>query len=161
LALQREWGQDKETSMTNHTKDGGLVDQRSLSPMNDERTHGSPQRPARELDASLRRIAVMETIERMRGEQAFATDGRNSETVLHDGIARVVLTALEQDREVGSESGHGRATLFLLEGEGTLTQGDEQSSLQSGDLALLAPAMSWTFKASRPCAFVACFWQDA
>ena len=147
--------------MTHHTKDGGAVGQRPRSPMNDERTHGSPQRPARDLDASLRRIAVMGTVERMRGEQAFATDGRNSETVLHDGSARVVLTALEQDREVGSESGHGRAVVLLLEGEGTLAQGGEQSSLSSGDLALLAPSMSWTFKASKPCAFVACFWQDA
>jgi quercetin dioxygenase-like cupin family protein len=138
--------------MTNPIKEGGPVD---------ERTHGSPQRPVRDLDASLRRIAVMETVARMRDEQAFATDGRNSETILHDGIARVVLTALAQGREVGSESGHGRATLIMLEGEGTLTQGDKRSALKSGDLALLAPAMSWTFTASQACAFVACFWQDA
>jgi mannose-6-phosphate isomerase class I len=146
--------------MTNHNTDAGLVDQRPQSPVDDERTHGSPQRPVRDLDASLRRVAMTETVERMRREQAFATDGRNSETVLHDGSARVVLTALEQDREVGSESGHGRAVVLLLEGAGTLAQGDEQSSLTSGDLALLAPAMSWTFKASQPCAFVACFWQE-
>ena len=126
-----------------------------------DRTSGSPQRPPHDLGATVRALVIPAVIERLRREPAFATDGRNAQTILHDGSARVIVTALDAGREVGSETSDGPVVLMILEGEGTLAQAGQQSRLVEGSLVTLAPGSGWSFTADAPTAMVACFWQPA
>lgn len=123
------------------------------------RTGGSDQRPARVLGSTLDRMAVSDIVDQIRSEAAFETDGRNSKTIVHDGVARIVVTAVGAGRDIGSESNDGRIAIVVVEGSGRLRQGDEKMDLSSGDIATLAPGTGWTFHAEQPTAMVACFWQ--
>jgi quercetin dioxygenase-like cupin family protein len=122
-------------------------------------THGSPTRPPRPLDGSLLHVEAPTTFERLRGEQAFMTDGRNSETVVSEGPTRVIVTVVDAGRHVGGEHSDGHVSVVLLEGHGTLTRGDAEAALSVGSLAVLAPGAAWSLRAETPCAFVASFWQ--
>jgi quercetin dioxygenase-like cupin family protein len=123
------------------------------------RTSGSGQRDARVLASSLRRVTISHIAEQLRAEAAYATDGRNSRTIVHEGEARVVVTAIGEGRDVGSTTSDGPVALVIVAGTGTLTQGDQQVELRGGDLATLAPGGAWRFEARAETALVACFWQ--
>ena len=122
-------------------------------------THGSPTRPPRPLDGALLHVEVAATVARLRGERAFMTDGRNSETVVSDGPTRVIVTVVDAGRNVGGERSDGHVAVVLLEGHGTLARGDAEAALSAGSLAVLAPGAAWSLRAEAPCAFVASFWQ--
>lgn len=123
------------------------------------RTSGSGQRAPRGLGSNLDRSAIGTAVEQLRSEAAFETDGRNSKTIVHDGVARVVVTAVDEGRDVGGRTSHGRIAILMIEGAGTLSQGGEQTNVTAGEIATLAPGDGWEFRAEQPSAMVACFWQ--
>ena len=125
------------------------------------RTGGSGQRPARALASTLERMAISEVVDQIRSEAAFDTDGRNAQTIVHDGAARIVVTAVDAGRDIGSDVTDACIAFVVIEGSGTLEQGGEEIGIDSGDIATLAPATGWTFHAEQPTAMVTFFWQPA
>jgi hypothetical protein len=123
------------------------------------RTSGSSQRASRGLGSSLDRTAIGTAVEQLRSEAAFETDGRNSKTIVHDGIARVVVSAVDEGRDVGGRTNHGRIAIVKIDGAGILSQGGEQTNVTAGEIATLAPGGGWEFRAEQPSAMVTCFWQ--
>src|SRR5687768_12451038 len=121
-------------------------------------THGSATRPPRPLEGPLLHVNVAETVARLRGESAFRTDGRNSETVVADGPTRIIVTVVDAGRDVGGERSDGHVALILIDGAGTLVRGDTRAAIDAGMLAVVAPGSAWSFRADAASAFVASFW---
>jgi hypothetical protein len=124
-------------------------------------THGSPARPPRPLDGTLRHVDLTDTLARLRGEAAFRSDGRNSETIISDGRARVIVSVADGGRDVGGETSDGHVSILLLEGAGTIVRGSEETAVAAGAFVMLAPGSAWSLRLDAPSAFVASFWQPA
>jgi hypothetical protein len=124
-------------------------------------THGSDARPPRPLDGSLRHIDLAATFARLRAEDAFRSDGRNSETVVSDGPTRVIVTVADGGRDVGADTNDGHVSILLLEGAGRVVRGAEETAVAAGALVILAPGSAWSLRLDGPSAFVASFWQPA
>jgi hypothetical protein len=139
----------------------GLQDRLSDAEITTTETHGSAERPPRPIGGTLLHIDLTETLARLRGEDAFRSDGRNSETVASDGPARVIVTVADGGREVGGETSDGHVSILLLEGAGTILRGAEQTEVAAGAFVMLAPASAWSLRLDAPSAFVASFWQPA
>lgn len=122
-------------------------------------TGGSEQRAPRTLGSALDRTAIAEVVDQVRAEPAFRTDGRNSKTIVHDGATRIVVTAVEAGRQIGSTTNDGRIAMVMIEGSGRLGQRGQEVDLTSGDIATLAPGGGWSFRAEQPTALVTCFWE--
>lgn len=123
------------------------------------RTHGSEQRPPRDLLRGLRAIDLAEVGASLGGEPAFSSDGRNSRTIHDDGTVRVGVTTVASGAEVGADRSDRYVALSIVEGSGQLSRGsDERSSLASGQVAIVAPGSGWTFQATEPVVFVAFYW---
>lgn len=131
----------------------------STNPAQANSTSGSDQRTSRGLGSGLDRSDLGATIEQVRAEPAFETDGRNAKTVVHDGVARIVVSAVAEGREFGGRTNHGRIAIVMLEGAGVLSQGGEQTTVAAGEMATLEPGHGWEFRAEQPSAMVTCFWQ--
>lgn len=112
-----------------------------------------------EAEAGLRGVYLMDVVAELRSEAAFATDGRNARTVIHDGMARVVVSVVDAGREIGAETSDGHVALMVLEGAGTLHRGDDGTEVSAGTLAILKPGQGWSLLATDPFACVGCFWQ--
>lgn len=124
----------------------------------ERRTHGSDQRPARDLSVRLRGFDVNEVAERLCMEPAFLTDGRNALTVHDDGYVRVMVGVVAAGREVGARRNDGYVTLTLVEGRGTLRRADDALELPPGSTAIVAPGAPWSLDAVEPSVLVAYFW---
>jgi hypothetical protein len=124
-------------------------------------THGSPARPPRPLDGTLLHTDLIETLARLRGEAAFLSDGRNSETVVSDGPTRVIVTVADGGRDVGGETSDGHLSILMLEGAGAIFRGAEETAVAAGAFVMLAPGSAWSLRLDAPSAFVASFWQPA
>ena len=123
------------------------------------RTHGSDQRPPRDLYVAFRAFDVGDLAARLIAEPAFQTDGRNSETVHDDGRVRVLVTVVAAGREIGAERSDGYVTLSMIQGAGSLARGDgDHAQLRSGTTAILAPGASWTLCADDTSILMAYFW---
>jgi hypothetical protein len=96
---------------------------------------------------------------RLIAEPAFATDGRNSETVHDDGRVRVLVSVVAAGREIGAERNDGYVTLSMIQGAGSLARGtDDATWLSSGTTAILAPGASWSLRAEDTSVLMAYFW---
>jgi hypothetical protein len=124
-------------------------------------THGSPARPPRPLDGTLLHVDLIETLARLRGEAAFLSDGRTSETVVSDGPTRIIVTVAEAGGDVGGETSDGHVSILMLEGAGAVVRGAEETAVAAGALVMLAPGSAWSLRLETPSAFVASFWQPA
>ena len=137
-----------------------MTDKQTLEPGSPARTHGSDQRPPRELWSALRGIDIAEVAARLGGEPAFLTDGRNAETIHHDDTARVVVSVVAADKEIGAERNDEYVILTMTEGEGVLTRGDDVMPIAPGTTAIVAPGATWSFHAVRPTTFLICSWSS-
>lgn len=137
-----------------------MTEKQAPEPGRQAHTHGSDQRPPRELWATLRAFDSAEVAARLRAESAFRTDGRNAETVHHDDTARVVVSVVAADREVGAERSDEYVTLTLTDGQGELRRGDEVIPIAAGTTAIVAPGATWSFQAARATTFVICAWRS-
>lgn len=124
----------------------------------ERRTHGTDQREARDLHVLLRRFEIDDLAARLRQEDAFATDGRNAETVHDDGMVRVIVAVLAEGRDVGARESYGYVAITLSEGRGLLRRGEEESEAVAGSVAIIAPGAAWAFAASEPSTLYAVFW---
>jgi quercetin dioxygenase-like cupin family protein len=122
------------------------------------RTPGTGQREPRDLDASLRRIEIADVAQRLRREDAFATDGRNAETIHDDGMVRAIVSVLAEGRDIGARESVGYVAITISEGRGLLRRGEEESEAVAGSVAILAPGAPWAFVAIEPCTLFAVFW---
>jgi hypothetical protein len=123
------------------------------------RTHGSDQRPPRDLHVAFRGFDVGDLAARLIAEPAFATDGRNSETVHDDGRVRVLVSVVAAGREIGAERNDGYVTLSMIQGAGSLARGAVDATwLGSGTTAILAPGASWSMRADDTSVLMAYFW---
>jgi hypothetical protein len=124
-------------------------------------SHGSSARPPRPLSGGLVLVDVAEVLARLRGETAFRSDGRDAETVVSEGPARVIVSVVDPGRDVGGDRSDGYVSILLLEGGGRIVRGGVETSLAAGGLAILAPGAPWKLHADVESAFVASFWQPA
>jgi quercetin dioxygenase-like cupin family protein len=123
------------------------------------RTHGSDQRPPRDLHVAFRGFDVGDLAARLSAEPAFRTDGRNSEMVHDDGRVRVLVSVVAAGREIGAERSDGYVTLSMIQGTGWLTRGTKDATwLRSGTTAILAPGASWSLYAEDTSVLMAYFW---
>lgn len=137
-----------------------MTEKQTLEPDPQAHTHGSDQRPPRELWSALRGFDIGEVAARLGAEPAFLTDGRNAETIHHDDTARVVVSVVAADREIGAERNDEYVTLTMTEGEGILSRGDDVMPFVAGTTAIVAPGSSWSFRASHPTTFLICSWSS-
>ena len=73
----------------------------------------------------------------LRGETAFRSDGRDSETVISDWPARVIVSVVDAGREVGAETSDGHVSIYLLQGGGTIVRdGVEERMSAEGEVLL-------------------------
>jgi quercetin dioxygenase-like cupin family protein len=124
-------------------------------------SHGSSARPPRPLSAGLVLVDVAEVLTTLRGETAFRSDGRDSETVVADGPARVIVSVVDPGREVGGSTSDGYVSIYLLEGGGRIVRDGVETELSAGSLAVLAPGAAWKLRAHSESAFVASFWRPS
>jgi quercetin dioxygenase-like cupin family protein len=124
----------------------------------ERQTHGSDQRSPRQLSVPLRRVDIAAVADRLRTEPAFATDGRNAETIHDDGGMRVMVGVVAAGRDIGARQSDGYVTISLPEGRGVLRRGDEEIEVTAGDAAVLAPGAAWAFEATEPAVLMAAFW---
>jgi hypothetical protein len=123
------------------------------------RTHGSDQRPPRDLHVAFRGFDIGDLAARLSAEPAFQTDGRNSETVHDDGRVRVLVSVVAAGREIGAERNDGYVTLSMVQGTGSLARGTEDvTRLSSGTTAILAPGAPWSLCAEDTSVLMAYFW---
>jgi hypothetical protein len=122
-------------------------------------THGSPARPPRPLSAGLLVVDVAALVTDLREEASYQADGRDSETIVSDGPARVIVTVLEAGMDLGAERSDGHVMLLLVEGSGALGRDGAESPMTAGSLAVLAPGEPWSLRADTRSAVVASFWQ--
>jgi hypothetical protein len=122
-------------------------------------THGSPERPPRPLDGGLRVVDVAEVAAGMRSERAFVTDGRDSETIVSDGPARVIVAIVDEGRDIGGDTSNGHVSIILLDGNGVIARGGEEKPVRAGCLAVLAPGAAWHLHVESRTTIVASFWQ--
>lgn len=135
------------------------MDERETQLSSTTRTHGSDQRPPRDLHVAFRGFDVGDLAARLIAEPAFATDGRNSETVHDDGRVRVLVSVVAAGREIGAERNDGYVTLSMIQGAGSLARGtDDATWLSSGTTAILAPGASWSLRAEDTSVLMAYFW---
>lgn len=135
------------------------MDAHDWQPSPPTRTHGSDQRPPRDLDVAFQGFDVGNLAAGLVAEPAFQTDGRNSVTVHDDGHVRVLVTVVAAGREIGAERSDGYVTLTLIQGAASLARGDgEPTRLRSGTTAILAPGASWALRAEDTSILVAYFW---
>jgi quercetin dioxygenase-like cupin family protein len=135
-----------------------MGDQRDEARHGERHTHGSGQRAARQLDVPLRTFDVPDVAEGLRGEPAYASDGRNAQTVHDDGSVRVMVGVVSAGGEIGARESDGHLTITLGEGRGMLRRGAEEVEVAPGRVAILAPGEAWAFAASEPSVLVATFW---
>jgi hypothetical protein len=124
----------------------------------ERRTHGTDQRQPRDLNVLLRRFQIVDVAERLRQEDAFATDGRNAETVHDDGMVRVIVAVVAEGRDIGARESVGYVAIAMSEGRGLMRRGEEETEMAAGSVAILAPGAPWAFAASEPCTLYAVFW---
>ena len=124
-------------------------------------SHGSSARPPRPLSAGLVLVDIADVLATLRGETAFRSDGRDSETVVADGPARVIVSIVDAGREVGGETSDGYVSIYLLEGGGRIVRDGVETELSVGSLAVLAPGAAWKLRAHSESAFVASFWRPS
>lgn len=124
-------------------------------------SHGSSARPPRPLSAGLVVVDVAEVLTTLRGETAFRSDGRDSETVVAEGSARVIVSVVDPGREVGGETSDGYVSIYLVEGSGRIVRDGVETALSAGALAVLAPGAAWKLRADSETSFVASFWRPA
>ncbi len=122
------------------------------------RTHGSDQRPPRDLHVAFRGFDIGDLAARLTAEPAYQTDGRNSETVHDDGHVRVLVSVVAAGREIGAERNDGYVTLSMIQGSGSLARGTDDAWLSSGTTAILAPGTSWALRAADTSVLMAYFW---
>jgi hypothetical protein len=123
------------------------------------RTHGSDQRPPRDLQVAFRGFDVGGLAARLIDEPAYQTDGRNSETVHDDGRVRVLVSVVAAGREIGAERNDGYVTPSMVQGAGSLARGTEDATwLSAGATAILAPGASWALRAEDTSVLMAYFW---
>ena len=125
----------------------------------DARTHRSDQREPRDLLVAVRDFDAAALASTLTREPAFATDGRNSQTVHDDGFVRVLVSVVAAGRDIGAERSEGYLTLMVADGLGWLSRGSEEPvSLRSGTTVILAPGASWSYRADTMTTLVAYFW---
>jgi quercetin dioxygenase-like cupin family protein len=124
----------------------------------ERRTHGSDQRPARDLAASLRSFVVADVAEQLRAEPAFTTDGRHAQTIHDDGTVRALVSVVAPGRHIGAQRSDGYVTLSLTEGGGLMRRGDEDLEVVAGSTVIMAPGAPWWFEATEPSVLMAHFW---
>ena len=135
------------------------MDAHETQPSPTTRTHGSDQRPPRDLHVAFRGFDVGDLAARLSAEPAFQTDGRNSETVHDDGRVRVLVSVVAAGREIGAERNDGYVTLSMIQGAGSLARGTEDvTRLSSGTTAILAPGAPWSLCAEDTSVLMAYFW---
>lgn len=123
------------------------------------RTHGSDQRPPRDLNEAFRDFDIGDLAARLSAEPAFQTDGRNSETVHDDGHVRVLVSVVAAGRDIGADRSDGYVTLSMIQGAGSLLRGTEDAAwLRSGATAILAPGAPWSLRAEDTSVLMAYFW---
>jgi quercetin dioxygenase-like cupin family protein len=125
---------------------------------NERRTHGSDQRPPRDLAVALRSFAAADIAEQLRMEPAFMTDGRNAQTVHDDGTVRALVSVVAAGREIGADRSDGYVTLSLTEGGGMLRRADDDLELAAGTTVIMAPGAPWRFEATESSVVMAHFW---
>jgi quercetin dioxygenase-like cupin family protein len=106
-------------------------------------------------------VDVAEVLTTLRGETAFRSDGRDSETVVAEGSARVIVSVVDPGREVGGETSDGYVSIYLVEGSGRIVRDGVETALSAGALAVLAPGAAWKLRADSESSFVASFWRPA
>lgn len=122
-------------------------------------THGSDQRPPRELWHGLQTLDMAELSARLGAEPAFGSDGRNSRTIHDDGVVRVGVSVVAAGREIGAERSDRYVAMSIVEGTGRLSRGpDDWSTVNAGQVAIIAPGSSWTFEATELTVFIALYW---
>jgi quercetin dioxygenase-like cupin family protein len=122
-------------------------------------THGTPARPPRPLDARLQVVDVAAVVGDLGAEEPYRSFGRDSQTIVSDGPARVIVTLLDAGGDVGAATSDGHVSLYVVEGSCRLERGGEETTLAAGSLAVLAPGAPWSLRADARTAFVASFWQ--
>jgi quercetin dioxygenase-like cupin family protein len=122
-------------------------------------THGTPARPPRPLDARLRVVDVAAIVGGLREEDPYRSFGRDSQTIVSDGPARIIVTLLEAGSDVGAATSDGHVSLYVIEGSCRLERDGQDVMLTAGSLAVLAPGAPWSLRADARTAFVASFWQ--
>jgi hypothetical protein len=125
----------------------------------DLRTHGSAQREPRDLHVQVRELDVASLASQLAREAAYATDGRNAQTIHDDGFVRVLVSVVAAGRDIGAQRNEGYLTLMVADGRGTLSRGpDGDIPLQSGTTVILTPGASWSYRAETMTTLVAYFW---
>jgi quercetin dioxygenase-like cupin family protein len=106
-------------------------------------------------------VDVAEVLTTLGSEAAFRSDGRDSETVVSEGPARVIVSILDAGRDVGGERSDGFVAIYVVEGGGRMDRDGVEMEMSAGSLAVLAPGASWKLRAESRTAFIGTFWQPA
>ena len=122
-------------------------------------THGTPERPPRPLDADLQVVDVAAVLGDLRDEEPYRSFGRDSQTILSDGPARIIVTLLEAGSDVGAATSDGHVSVYVIAGSCRLERDGEETTVPAGSLAVVAPGAPWNLRADERTAFVASFWQ--
>lgn len=116
--------------------------------------HSRTEREERLLPVVAHQFNLRETLEALRAEPLYATNGRNGVTLVKNPEIRVVLQAMRPEARLAEHHAHGPITVQVLEGEIEFSVGETVHLLRPGDLLALPARVPHAVRAVGEYAFL-------
>ncbi|MGV3721947.1 MAG: cupin domain-containing protein [Actinomycetota bacterium] len=116
--------------------------------------HTRTEREARLLPEEVHLFDLPSTLETLRREPQYETNGRNGTTLVKNPEVRVVLQAMRPEAHLAEHHAPGPITVQVLEGEIEFKVGDRGHTLRPGSLLVLPARVPHSVRAVQESAFL-------